>query len=75
MNRFGLSLALLQAVWPSDPAVNLQTGIASGRYKFSIAQLPAMASMISGSTLAAMLPVLEGHGTGATSVPTPSSSC
>lgn len=63
MNRFGLSNASLQAVWSSDPAANLRAGIESGRYRISVEQLPAMVGMITGATLAAMLPVLEGNGT------------
>jgi AcrR family transcriptional regulator len=63
MSRFGLSLATVLAVRAGDPAINLRTGIASGRYRVGVEQLAATISMISGATLAAMLPVLEGHGT------------
>lgn len=63
MTRFGLSHASLQAVWTTDPAVNLREGIGSGRYAIGEAQLPAMVGMLAGTTLAAMLQVLEGHGT------------
>jgi AcrR family transcriptional regulator len=63
MHRFGLSLALLQAVSTSDPVDNMKAGIASGRYKITAEQIPAMVGLISGGTLAAMLPVLEGHAT------------
>ena len=63
MHRFGLSLALLQAVSTSDPVDNMKAGIASGRYKIAPEQVPAMVGLVSGGTLAAMLPVLEGHAT------------
>jgi AcrR family transcriptional regulator len=63
MNRFALSHASLQAVGATDPVANLRAGIASGRYKLSAQQLPSMVRMLTGATLAAMLPVLEGHGT------------
>ncbi|MDM0020892.1 TetR/AcrR family transcriptional regulator [Variovorax saccharolyticus] len=63
MNRFGLSNASLQAVWATDPVANLRAGIASGRYKITEQQLPSMVGMLTGGTLAAMFPVLEGHGT------------
>ncbi len=63
MNRFGLSNASLQVVWATDPVANLRAGIATGRYKITEQQLPSMVGMLTGGTLAAMFPVLEGHGT------------
>lgn len=63
MSRFALSTASLQAVLTSDPAVNLRTGMESGRYRIRPEQMPAMIGMLTGSTLAAMLPVIEGLGT------------
>ena len=63
MSRFGLSNASLQAVSSTDPIANLRAGIQSGRYRVTSEQLPAVVATISGATLAAMLPVLEGHGT------------
>ena len=63
MSRFALSTASLQAVLTSDPAVNLRTGMESGRYRIRPEQLPAMIGMLTGSTLAAMVPVLEGLAT------------
>ncbi|WP_431275086.1 TetR/AcrR family transcriptional regulator [Variovorax ureilyticus] len=63
MSRFGLSMASLQAVLTSDPATNLSTGIAQGRYSIKPEQLRAMVGMLTGSTLAAMVAVLEGHQT------------
>jgi AcrR family transcriptional regulator len=63
MSRFALSSASLQALWSTDPVANLRAGIESGRYRIARKQLPAVVAMIAGATLAAMLPVLEGHGT------------
>ena len=63
MSRFGLSSASLQAVSSSAPIADLRTGIQSGRYRVTSEQLPAVIATISGATLAAMLPVLEGHST------------
>lgn len=63
MSRFGLSPALMEALLASDPASDLEAGIASGRYRVDPAQLPAMVGLLSGGTLAAMLPVLDGRST------------
>ena len=63
MSRFGLSSASLQAVSSSEPIADLRAGIQSGRYRVTSEQLPAVIATISGATLAAMLPVLEGHST------------
>jgi len=63
MSRFGLSPALTQALLASDPVTDLRSGIESGRYRIGREQLPAMVGLLAGGTLAAMLPVLDGHGT------------
>jgi AcrR family transcriptional regulator len=63
MSRFGLSPAVLQTVLGSEALSDLQAGIASGRYRIGREQLPAMIALLSGGTLAAMLPVLDGRGT------------
>jgi AcrR family transcriptional regulator len=63
MSRFGLSPALLQVLLASDPQADLLTGIDSGRFRIGREQLPAMLGLLAGATLAAMLPVLDGHGT------------
>jgi len=63
MSRFGLSPALTQALLASDPLADLQAGIASGRYRIGLEQLPAMVGLLAGGTLAAMLPVLDGRST------------
>lgn len=63
MGRFGLSHALMQEVLATRPLLDLEAGIASGRYALRREQLPAMAAMLMGTTLAAMLPVVQGHAT------------
>jgi AcrR family transcriptional regulator len=63
MTRFGLSAALMQTVMSGEAQRDFEAGVASRRYCITAAQLPAMASLLAGGTLAAMLPVLDGHGT------------
>ena len=63
MSRFGLSPAVLQSVMSSAAVSDFEAGVASGRYRASPAQIPAMVALLAGSTLAAMLPVLDGHAT------------
>ena len=63
MSRFGLSPAVMQSVMSSAALIDFEAGIASGRYRGTPAQIPAMVALLAGSTLAAMLPVLDGHST------------
>ena len=63
MCRFGLNTALTRALQASEPVGDLESGIASGRYSVGLEQLPAMVGLLAGSTLAAMLPVLDGRNT------------
>ena len=63
MSRFGLSPAVMQSVMSSAALSDFEAGIASGRYRGTPAQIPAMVALLAGSTLAAMLPVLDGHAT------------
>lgn len=63
MSRFGLNPALTQALHDTDPIADFEAGIASGRYRVAHDQLPAMVSLLAGTTLAAMLPVLDGRST------------
>lgn len=63
MSRFGLSPAVLQSVMSSAALSDFEAGVASGRYRATPAQIPAMVALLAGSTLAAMLPVLDGHAT------------
>ena len=63
MSRFGLSPAVMQAVMSSTALSDFEAGVASGRYRVTPSQLPAMVALLAGSTLAAMLPVLDGHAT------------
>jgi AcrR family transcriptional regulator len=63
MSRFGLSPAVLQAVMSGEALRDFEVGVESGRYRVTPAQIPAMVALLAGSTLAAMLPVLDGHAT------------
>jgi hypothetical protein len=63
MSRFGLSPVVMKEVWGSAPLGDLQAGVEAGRYRIGREQLPAMLALLSGATLAAMLPVLDGRGT------------
>lgn len=63
MVRFGFSNATIQALWATDPAKNLQLGIASGQYKLGAEQISTALGMLTGAVLAAMHQVLEGHRT------------
>lgn len=63
VSRFGLSPAVMQVVWGSQPLSDLRAGIDAGRYRTAVEQLPAMVALLSGATLAAMLPVLDGRST------------
>ncbi len=63
MSHFGLSPALLRALLAGAPLADLRAGVESGRYRIGAEQLPAMLGLLAGGTLAAMLPVLDGHGT------------
>jgi AcrR family transcriptional regulator len=63
MSRFGLSPALMKELLTSDPLIDLNAGIASGRYRIQSEHLTAMISLIAGGTLAGMLPVLDGRST------------
>jgi len=48
---------------PARRWTDFETGVASGRYRIAPSQLSAMVALLAGGTLAAMLPVLDGHGT------------
>lgn len=63
MSRFGLSPAVMRAVMSSEALSDFESGVASGRYRIAPAQVSAMVALLAGGTLAAMLPVLDGHGT------------
>lgn len=63
MSRFGLSPQVMQEVWGSAALGDLRTGVETGRYRVGSEQMPAMLALLSGTTLAAMLPVLDGRGT------------
>jgi AcrR family transcriptional regulator len=63
MSRFGLSPAVMRSVMSSEALRDFEAGVASGRYRATPAQIPAMVALLAGGTLAAMLPVLDGHAT------------
>lgn len=63
MTRFGLGAEVMQAVMSSEAMTDFEAGVASGRYRIAPAQIPAMVALLAGATLAAMMPVLDGHGT------------
>lgn len=63
MVRFGLSDPVMQAVMAGDPQADFVAGSESGRYTVRRDQLPALVGLLAGSTLAAMVPVLDGRGT------------
>lgn len=61
VSRFGLSPMVIKDVMGSQPQRDIQAGIAAGRYAIRTDQLVTAVTLLSGSTLAAMLPVIEGH--------------
>lgn len=63
MSRFGMSPALTHALHGTDPIADFEAGIASGRYRIGLEQLPAMVGLLAGGTLGAMIPVLDGRST------------
>ncbi len=75
MSRFGLSPAVMRSVMSSEALTDFETGVASGRYRIAPRQVSAMVALLAGGTLAAMLPVLDGHGTWRESAPTRPSCC
>lgn len=63
VTRFGLGAEVMQAVMSSEAMTDFEAGVGSGRYLIAPTQIPAMVALLAGGTLAAMLPVLDGHGT------------
>jgi hypothetical protein len=63
MTRVGLGAEVMQSVMASEAQTDITAGVESGRYLIGRAQVAAMVALLAGATLAAMLPVLEGHGT------------
>lgn len=61
VSRFGLSPMVIKDVMGSQPQRDLQAGIEVGRYAIGDDQLITAVTLLSGGTLAAMLPVIEGH--------------
>jgi AcrR family transcriptional regulator len=54
---------LMRSVMSSEALTDFETGVVSGRYRIAPSQVSAMVALLAGGTLAAMLPVLDGHGT------------
>ncbi|SDA93804.1 transcriptional regulator, TetR family [Sinorhizobium sp. NFACC03] len=61
--RFAYSNMALQGVWAGPPAMDLQHGVATGRYAFEPGKFVSLLAVIGGSCLSAMFLVLEGHKT------------
>ncbi len=61
VNRFAFSTRSLQGFWNGPPMRDVLEGMTRHRYDVKPEQLPSVVSLISGSVLAAMFLVLEGH--------------
>ncbi len=61
--RFAFSTLALRSLWTGQPALDLKNGLDQQRYTFPREQLATVLAMASGSVLAAMVLVLEGHKT------------
>jgi len=59
--RFGLTEEMLHAILSGPPLEDVKAGIAAGRYDVTESMALSIASFMTGSTLAAMWMVLEGH--------------
>ena len=61
--RFGIMHGLLRGMWEGQPAIDLTSGLDSGRFRFERQQIPSILAMIAGTGLSAMFMVLDGHKT------------
>jgi AcrR family transcriptional regulator len=61
--RFAFSHALLHGMMREPPARDIARGVASGRFKLGADKVPALLSMLTGTTLAAMSAVIRGDQT------------
>lgn len=61
--RFALSHSLLHGMMREPPARDIARGVASGRFKLGADKVPALLSMLTGTTLAAMSAVIRGDQT------------
>lgn len=61
--RFSLSHAVLQGMMHEPPAHDLTRAIEAGRFKVDAAKIPALVTMLAGSTMAAMNAVIRGDQT------------
>lgn len=60
MTRFAYSHRSLQRLWVAGPGVNLQAGIADGRYAVRPEQTRAMVGMLAGGVMSAVAAVIDG---------------
>jgi len=58
--RFSMTNPSLRMFWSGPPAHDLALGVQSGRYDLKAEQLPSALAMIAGSTLGAIVLVLDG---------------
>ena len=63
MTRFGFSQASLTELFNAAPLQDIQDGVRQGRYTIDPTREKAAAAMVAGSTLSAMVLVIEGHQT------------
>lgn len=61
--QFAMTNKSVREIWTGPPAQDLATGIEGGRYDIPDGQVAAAMAVIAGSTLAAIVLVLEGHRT------------
>jgi AcrR family transcriptional regulator len=61
--RFALTEPSLQALWTGPALVDLQAGLAAGRYSIRPEQVPSAVSLVAGTVAASLYLVLEGHRT------------
>lgn len=61
--QFGMGNDALREIWMGPPVQDLEMGRSSGRYAFRAEQLPAAMGLVAGTTLTAILLVLDGHRT------------
>lgn len=59
--QFGMGNHALRDIWMGPPVRDLELGLANGRFDFRPGQLPGAMGLVAGTTLTAILLVLEGH--------------
>jgi AcrR family transcriptional regulator len=61
--KFGMGTDALRDIWMGPPVQDLELGLARGRYRFRAEQLAGAMGLVAGTTLTAILLVLQGHRT------------